>query len=62
MAAEKISPKPKTVALSEKSVNEIRSLYARAATGWTPKTLARIFSTTETVIAAVLSRTGAYKD
>lgn len=62
IGAEKISTKRKTSALSEKSVNEIRSLHARADTGWTAKSLARIFSTTEVAITAVLSRTGAYKD
>jgi len=60
--AEKISAKRKSSALSEKSVNEIRSLHARADTGWTSKSLARVFGTTETTIAAVLNRTGAYKD
>lgn len=61
-AAQKASPKPKAAALTDKSVKEIRSLHARAGTGWTPKSLARVFSTTETAIAAVLNRTGPYKD
>lgn len=60
--AQKISSKPKTSALTEKSVKEIRSLHARTGTGWTPKSLARVFSTTETAIAAVINRTGPYKD
>jgi hypothetical protein len=60
IAAEKTSPKRNT--LSEKSVAEIRSLHSRGAAGWTPKSLARIFSTTEIAIAAVIGRTGAYKD
>jgi hypothetical protein len=62
IAAAKTSPKRNTSALSEKSVAEIRSLHSRGGAGWTPKSLARIFSTTETAIAAVVGRTGAYKD
>jgi hypothetical protein len=56
------APRKASTALSEKSVNEIRSLHSRADTGWTPKSLARIFSTTEAAITAVLNRTGPYKD
>lgn len=62
MAIATSATKPKTSSrLTEKSVMEIRSLHARADTGWTPKSLARIFSTTEAAISAVLNRTGPYK-
>jgi hypothetical protein len=49
-------------ALTEKSVNEIRSLSARPDAGWTTKSLARIFDTTEIAISAVLNRTGPYQE
>jgi hypothetical protein len=52
----------RSAGLTEKSVNEIRSLHSRPDAGWTPKSLARIFGTTETAIGAVLKRTGAYRD
>lgn len=62
-SVEKKSTQKKTSpSLSEKSVQEIRSLYARSNAGWTAKSLARIFDTTETAITAVLNRTGAYKE
>jgi transcriptional regulator len=51
----------RSAGLTEKSVGEIRSLHARTDAGWTQKSLARIFGTTETAIGAVLNRTGAYK-
>lgn len=61
--ATKLPAKQKaTPGLSAKSVKEIRSLHARSASGWTPKSLARVFSTTEAAISAVLNRTGSYKD
>lgn len=63
ISVEKKPSRAKTpAALTEKSVNEIRSLYARPNAGWTPKSLARIFDTTEAAISAVLNRTGAYKE
>lgn len=60
--AQKVQPKHKAVALSEKTVKEIRALHARHGGGWTPKSLARIFDTSELAIAAVIGRTGLYKD
>jgi hypothetical protein len=61
-AAHTPSKPQRSPGLTEKSVNEIRSLHARPGAGWTPKSLARIFGATETAISAVLNRTGAYKD
>ena len=59
--AQKAPTKQKSSALSGKAVKEIRALNARAGGGWTPKSLARIFDTTEVAITAVIDRTGAYK-
>ena len=60
--AQKTQPKQKSSLLTEKSVREIRTLNARAGGGWNAKSLARVFSTTEVAISAVINRTGSYKD
>ena len=60
--AQKAPPKQKSSPLSGKAVKEIRALHARAGGGWTSKSLARIFDTSEVAITAVMDRTGSYKD